>query len=125
MCSGFNSLNLFFMRLAYAPVAQLVERRIEAPSVGGSNPSWGTISWIGNCYKNPIIWTGKPNLPKDPHQRIHTTLHFGFLPLLFVFILLCLLIMYKAGMAVGNVLFLYIPKYIETKTINAGESFYI
>ena len=33
--------------------------------------------------------------------------------------------MYKAGMAVGNVLFLYIPKYIETKTINAGESFYI
>ena len=26
----------------YAPVAQLVERRIEAPGVGGSNPPWGT-----------------------------------------------------------------------------------
>ena len=117
MCSGFNSLNLFFMRLAYAPVAQLVERRIEAPSVGGSNPSWGTISWIGNCYKNPI-------------EKTHTR---GSIPpfilvfclCCFVFILLCLLIIYKAGMAVGNVLFLYIPKYIETKTINAGESFYI
>ena len=73
------------MRLAYASVAQQVEQWTENPRRAGSIPARSTISWIGNCYKNPIIWIGKPNLPKDPRQRIHTTFHFGFLPLLFCF----------------------------------------
>ena len=39
---GSSPTILSFAPSIYASVAQLVERRIEAPSVGGSTPSGGT-----------------------------------------------------------------------------------
>ena len=53
-------------KATYASVAQLVEQETENLRVAGSTPARGTISWIGNCYKNPIIRISKPNLLKRP-----------------------------------------------------------
>ena len=111
---------IILLRLVYASVAQLVEQRTENPRVGGSTPPGSTKSGIRHLQKKLI----KRPVNGDPH---HYTLAKRFEDGSFVVLFICVPPIYiiKTDVAAGNVPFLYMLKYIETKTITARESFYI